>query len=192
LLRAVVESSDPAVECCHDAAHLIECARATMPLIRPATEADLPDILAIYNDAVAHSTAIWNETLVDLEDRRAWLAERRRRGFPVLVAEENRHVLGYASFGDFRPFEGYRITCEHSVYVAESARRRGIGTALVAALIEEARRQGKESMVGAIDAANTDSIGLHEKLGFLEVGRMPGVGKKFGRKLDLVLMQKVL
>jgi phosphinothricin acetyltransferase len=163
-----------------------------MPLIRAATEADLPDILAIYNDAVAHSTAIWNETLVDLEDRRGWFEERQRRDFPVLVAEENGRVVGYASFGDFRPFEGYRITCEHSVYVAEDARRRGVGTALVAALIEEARRQGKETMVGAIDAANADSIGLHEKLGFVEVGRLPGVGTKFGRRLDLVLMQKVL
>jgi phosphinothricin acetyltransferase len=163
-----------------------------MPLIRAATEADLPDILTIYNDAVAHSTAIWNETLVDLDDRRGWFKERQRRDFPVLVAEENGRVVGYASFGDFRPFEGYRITCEHSVYVAEDARRRGVGTALVAALIEEARRQGKETMVGAIDAANADSIGLHEKLGFVEVGRLPGVGTKFGRRLDLVLMQKVL
>jgi phosphinothricin acetyltransferase len=160
--------------------------------IRPANEADLPGILAIYNDAVAHTTAIWNETIVDLENRRAWLEERQAKGFPVLVAADGGQVLGYASFGDFRPFEGYRITCEHSVYVAEGARRRGIGTALVAALIEEARRLGKQAMVGAIDAANADSIGLHEKLGFVEVGRMPGVGTKFGRRLDLVFMQKAL
>ena len=129
---------------------------------------------------------------MDLENRRAWLAERRARGFPVLVAEVDGRAVGYASFGDFRPFEGYRITCEHSVYVAEGARRRGIGAALVAALIEEARRLGKETMVGAVDATNSDSIGLHEKLGFVEVARMPGVGTKFGRKLDLVLMQKGL
>ena len=136
-----------------------------MPVIRSATEADLPAILAIYNHAVAHSTAIWNETLVDLENRRAWMRERLGRGFPVLVSEKNGRVEGYASFGDFRPFEGYRITCEHSVYVAEDARRRGIGTALVAALIEEARKLGKQSMVGGIDAANADSIALHAKLG---------------------------
>jgi phosphinothricin acetyltransferase len=160
--------------------------------IRPAAEADLAGILAIYNDAVLHSTAIWNETPSDLKGRRAWLEERRARGFPVLVAEVAGEVAGYASFGDFRPFEGYRITCEHSVYVAESARRRGIGTALVAALIGEARKLGKQAMVGAIDAANTDSISLHAKLGFKEVARMPGVGTKFGRKLDLVLMQKAL
>lgn len=163
-----------------------------MPLIRPATEADVPAILAIYNDAVAHSTAIWNETPSDLEGRRAWLRERQGRGFPILVADDAGQVVGYASFGDFRPFEGYRITCEHSVYVAQGARRRGMGTALVAALIEEARKLGKQAMVGAIDAANADSIGLHEKLGFVEVARMPGVGTKFGRKLDLVLMQKTL
>ena len=163
-----------------------------MIVIRPATELDLPTILAIYNDAVLRSTAIWNETPVDLENRRAWLKERRGRGFPVLVAEADGTVAGYGSFGDFRPFEGYRITCEHSVYVAESARRRGIGTALVKALIEEARKLGKQAMVGAIDAANADSIGLHAKLGFVEVARMPGVGTKFGRKLDLVLMQKGL
>ena len=163
-----------------------------MPAIRSATEADLPAILAIYNHAVAHSTAIWNETPSDLESRCAWMRERLGRGFPILVADDAVQVVGYASFGDFRPFEGYRITCEHSVYVAEGARRRGIGTALVAALIEEARKLGKQSMVGGIDAANTDSIGLHEKLGFVEVARMPGVGTKFGRKLDLVLMQKAL
>ncbi len=163
-----------------------------MPAIRSATEADLPAILAIYNHAVVHSTAIWNETPSDLEGRRAWLLERQGRGYPVLVAEEDGRVAGYASFGDFRPFEGYRITCEHSVYVAQGARRRGLGTALVAALVEEARKLGKQAMVGAIDAANTDSIGLHEKLGFVEVARMPGVGTKFGRSLDLVLMQKAL
>lgn len=163
-----------------------------MPVIRSATEADLPAILAIYNHAVAHTTAIWNETLVDLENRRAWMRERQGRGFPVLVADDSGRAVGYASFGDFRPFEGYRITCEHSVYVAEGARRRGLGTALVEALIKEARKLGKQSMVGGIDAANTDSIALHAKLGFVEVARMPGVGTKFGRKLDLVLMQKAL
>lgn len=163
-----------------------------MPVIRSATEADLPAILTIYNHAVAHTTAIWNETPSDLEGRRAWLRERQGRGFPILIADDAGQVVGYASFGDFRPFEGYRITCEHSVYVAQGARRRGMGTALVAALIEEARKLGKQAMVGAIDAANADSIGLHQKLGFVEVARMPGVGTKFGRTLDLVLMQKTL
>jgi L-amino acid N-acyltransferase YncA len=161
------------------------------PRIRPALEADLPAILAIYNDAVENTTAIWNETPVDLANRKSWVAERTGRGFPVLAAERD-GVIGYGSFGDFRPFEGYRVTVEHSVYVAKDARGQGAGEALLAALIAEARRMDKRNMIGAIDAANAASIALHAKLGFAEAGRLPGVGTKFGRPLDLVLMQKVL
>jgi L-amino acid N-acyltransferase YncA len=163
----------------------------SLPRIRPALEADLPAILAIYNDAVENTTAIWNETPVDLGNRRSWVAERTGRGFPVLVAERDL-VIGYGSFGDFRPFEGYRVTVEHSVYVAKDAHGQGAGQALLAALIAEARRMEKRNMIGAIDAANAASIALHAKLGFAEAGRLPGVGTKFGRPLDLVLMQKVL
>jgi phosphinothricin acetyltransferase len=161
-------------------------------MIRPATEADLPAILAIYNDAVLNTTAIWNETPVDLENRRAWWNARRAAGFPVLVADAAGSVAGYGSFGDFRPFEGYRVTVEHSLYVAAGARKRGLGTALLSALIDEARRLGKRAMIGGIDAANEPSIVLHRKFGFAEVGRLPGVGIKFHRPLDLVLMQKTL
>jgi phosphinothricin acetyltransferase len=160
--------------------------------VRAASEADLPAILAIYNDAVRNTTAIWNETPVDLENRRAWFAARRKAGFPVLVAEEGGGVAGYGSFGDFRPFEGYRVTVEHSLYVASDARRRGQGAALLAALIDEARKLEKRAMIGGIDAENAVSIALHAKFGFGEVGRLPGVGIKFGRPLDLVLMQKNL
>ncbi len=160
--------------------------------IRTADERDLPAILAIYNDAVAHTTAIWNETLVDLENRRAWVRERQGRGFPVLVADEGAGAAGYGTFGEFRPHDGYRVTVEHSIYVTESARGRGLGKALLAALIEEARRLDKRAMIGAIDATNELSLGLHRKFGFVEAGRLPGVGVKFGRPLDLVLMQKTL
>jgi L-amino acid N-acyltransferase YncA len=155
----------------------------TPPKIRPATESDLPAILGIYNDAVENTTAIWNETAVDLANRQRWFAERTGKGFPVLVAERD-GVIGYGSFGDFRPFEGYRVTVEHSVYVAKAA--------LLEALIGEAQRMDKHNMIGGIDASNTPSIALHVKFGFEEVGRMPGVGEKFGKPLDLVLMQKVL
>jgi phosphinothricin acetyltransferase len=161
-------------------------------MIRPATDADLPVILAIYNDAVLNTTAIWNETPVDLENRRTWLNARRAAGFPVLVAEEAGRALGYGSFGDFRPFEGYRVTVEHSLYVDAAARGRGLGRALLAALIEEARRLDKRAMIGGIDATNAPSLALHRKFGFDEVGRLPGVGVKFRQPLDLVLMQKTL
>lgn len=161
-------------------------------IIRPAVDADLPAILAIYNDAVAKTTAIWNDQPVDLANRRAWFHARAAQGFPVLVAEEDGLTVGYGSFGDFRPFDGYRFTVEHSVYVAEGVRRRGIASALLAALEERARDMGKHVMVGGIASDNDASLRLHERLGFVETGRMNEVGFKFGRWLDLVLMQKVL
>jgi L-amino acid N-acyltransferase YncA len=161
-------------------------------MIRPAAENDLPAILAIYNDAVLNSTAIWNEAPSDLTTRRAWFDTRRAAGFPVLAAEEDGRVVGYGSFGDFRPFDGYRVTVEHSLYVAADARGRGHGSALLTVLMDEARAREKRIMVGGIDATNTPSIALHAKFGFVEVGRLPRVGEKFGRPLDLVLMQKNL
>ena len=155
-----------------------------MATIRPATEADLPAILAIYNDAVMKTTAIWNEAPSDLESRHLWLAARRKAGFPVLVADED-GVQGYGSFGEFRPFE-------HSVYVLDEAQGKGLGRMLLAALVEEARRMGKRVMIGAIDASNWASLALHENMGFEETGRLPGVGEKFGKRLDLVLVQLTL
>ncbi len=162
-----------------------------MATIRPATEADLPAILAIYNDAVMKTTAIWNEAPSDLEGRRIWFERRRRAGFPVLVADVD-GVQGYGSFGEFRPFEGYRHTVEHSVYVLDEAQGKGLGRMLLAALIAEARGMGKRVMIGAIDASNWASLALHENMGFEETGRLPGVGEKFGARLDLVLVQLTL
>ena len=160
--------------------------------IRPATGADLPAITAIYNDAVANTTAIWNEVVVDVDNRRTWLEMRQKQGYPVIVADIGATVAGYGSFGDFRAFDGYRHSVEHSVYAAEAYRRRGIASALIVALVEEARRLGKHVMIGGIAGDNAASIALHARLGFVETGRMPEVGTKFGRWLDLVFMQKLL
>ena len=157
-----------------------------------AGENHLPGILAIYNHAVEHSTAIWNDVLVDLENRREWRRARAQAGFPIFVAVADDDVLGYASYGPFRPFDGYRLTAEHSVYVAEGARRRGVAVALLAALEEHACAAGMHVMVGGIAADNEPSLRLHQKLGFEESARMKEVGQKFGRFLDLVLMQKLL
>ena len=162
------------------------------PIIRPANEGDLPAITAIYNDAVRHTTAIWNNTEVDVDNRRAWHEARIALGYPVLVAELEGATVAYGSFGDFRAFDGYRFTVEHSVYVAEAARRRGIASALIMDLAGRAGALGKHVMVAGIAADNEASIALHARLGFVETGRMPEVGCKFGRWLDLVLMQKVL
>lgn len=160
--------------------------------IRDAKAEDAAGIAAIYNDAVATTTAIWNDVTVDAENRAAWIAARQGAGFPVLVAVEGEVVLGYAAFGDFRAFDGYLGTVEHSVYVAASARGAGLGRALLAALIPRARGMGKHAMVGAIEAGNAASIRLHLSLGFVQVGLMPQVGQKFGRWLDLALLQLTL
>jgi L-amino acid N-acyltransferase len=161
-------------------------------IIRPAIEADLPAILAIYNDAVLNTTSIWNWSPVDLANRQAWFEARRGQGYPILVADLDGSVLGYASYGDWRPFDGYRFTVEHSVYVAQAARGHGIGRALLEALIGAAASAGKHVMLGGITATNEASLALHRRLGFVETGRMPQVGQKFGDWLDLVFMQKML
>lgn len=162
-------------------------------LIRQATEDDLPVICEIYNDAVTNTTAIWNETIVDVANRSAWLAARSGAGYPVLVAVSDAgDLVGYASFGDWRAFDGYRHTVEHSVYVRRDSRGGGIGRRLMVALIAEAERLEKHVMVGAIESENAASIRLHQQLGFVETGRMREVGTKFGRWLDLTFMQLVL
>ncbi len=161
-------------------------------IIRDAAEDDLPGILEIHNDAIATTTAIFSFHPVDLDNRRAFIAERRGKGFPFLVAAVGTTVLGYASFGDFRPHDGYFKTVEHSVYVDKHHRRRGIAAKLMPPLIECARAIGKHAMIGGIDAANEASIRLHEAFGFERVGCLPEVGFKFGRYLDLLFMQKIL
>ncbi|WP_314428034.1 GNAT family N-acetyltransferase [uncultured Microbacterium sp.] len=160
--------------------------------IRDAEIADLDAITAIYNDAVLNTTAIWNDDPVPVEDRIAWHAERSARGYPVLVAVDGTGVLGYATFGDFRPHSGFRHTVEHSVYVRDGERGRGIGKALMIELIDRARRLGVHVMVAAVESGNTGSIVMHKRLDFMQVGRMPQVGAKFDRWLDLTLLQLVL
>lgn len=160
--------------------------------IRPATDADLPAITAIFNEVIATSTAIYMDDPVSLEDRRAWFAARRDSGFPVLVAEEGGRVLGFSSFGAFRAFPGYRHTVEHSVHVHAEARGRGLGSALVAALFEPALALGMHVMIAGVDAANEGSIRMHERLGFRRGAVLREVGRKFGRWLDLELMPKFL
>ncbi|MBR0672303.1 GNAT family N-acetyltransferase [Neoroseomonas soli] len=160
--------------------------------IRAATEADLPAITAIYNQVIATSTAIYADDPLTIEDRRAWLSARRAAGYPVLVAEEGGEVLGLSTFGDFRAFPGYRHTVEHSVHVRADARGRGLGSALVAALFEPALALGKHVMIAGVDAANEGSIRMHQRLGFERGAVLREVGRKFGRWLDLELMQKFL
>jgi phosphinothricin acetyltransferase len=158
-------------------------------LIDDATEADVPEIVAIYNDVIATSTAVFSDRPVTVQDRLEWLRSRRAAGQPVLVARRHGAVVGFASYGGFRSWPGYASSVEHSVHVAASERRRGIGRALVQEIVARARDAGKHVVVAGIDAENEASLRLHEQLGFERVGHMPEVARKFERWVDLVLME---
>ncbi|THD74661.1 N-acetyltransferase family protein [Thalassobius vesicularis] len=160
--------------------------------LRDATPADAGQIAEIYNHAVVNTTAIWNDVQVDAANRVAWMQTRQGDGFPVIVAEVDGQVAGYASYGPWRAFDGYRATVEHSVYVHPGRHGGGIGRTLMEALIARARADGKHVMVAGIEAGNAASIHLHEKLGFQTVAQMPQVGQKFERWLDLTFLQLVL
>lgn len=160
--------------------------------VRHAQATDLSDIVRIYNVAVEHSLAVFTETPTTLAERTAWWETRRAASYPVLVASEGERVVGFASFGDFRPWPGYRFTVEHSIYVDASHQSRGLGTSLMNALFVEARALGKHTMVAGVEGGNDASLRFHERLGFQRGGTLPGVGYKFGRLLDLALLFKPL
>ena len=158
--------------------------------IRDATQADLAAMLAIYNHAVAHTTASYDYTPRSMERQQAWFAAKQEGKLPVLVAQCGDEVAGFASYGPFRAWEGYRFTVEHSVYVDEAFRRRGIASALVQELLERAQAARLHLMVAGIDAANTGSIALHRRLGFEDAGVLREAGYKFERWLDLAFMTR--
>ncbi|WP_428392678.1 N-acetyltransferase family protein [Lichenicoccus sp.] len=161
-------------------------------MIRAADQRDLPAILEITNDAILSGTALWTITPQTLADRHAWMMGRREAGFPVLVAEQDGAVRGFGSYGAFRPHDGYARTVEHSLYVHAQARRAGIGSALLAALVARAQEAGKHVMIGGIEAENHASIALHERAGFVRAAVLPQVGRKFERWLDLLFMYRML
>lgn len=183
-----------------------------MPAIRPAQAADLPAILSIYNDAILHTTAVYEYAPHTLAMRSEWFAAKQAGGYPVLVATiadapasvapasvapasdatGADTVVGFGAFGSFRAGAAYQYTVENSVYVADGWRRQGIGRRLLLALIEEARRQGKHTLVGVIDADNQPSLHLHASCGFVEAAHFHQVGYKFDRWLDLKFLQLVL
>lgn len=158
--------------------------------IRDAAEADLPGLVAIYNEVIATSTAIYSYEPVTLAERREWWRARAALGYPVLVAADASGVLGLATFGDFRAPPGYRFTVEHSVHVRADCRGRGVGTQLLQALLPRAAACNKRIMIAGVDAANAASIRFHERLGFTQVGHLREVGYKFDRWLDLVFLQR--
>ena len=161
-------------------------------LIRLATEQDLPAMLDIYNDIIANTTAVWHYEPHTLQMRTEWFEQRQQQGFPIFVAEEAGKVLGFSTFGSFRPWPGYSKTVENSVYVAADSRGKGVANLLLPPLIEAARQLGIHAIVAGIDAENEISIALHKKFGFVEVAHFKEVGWKFGRWLDLKFLELVL
>jgi L-amino acid N-acyltransferase len=159
--------------------------------VRDAAESDLAAVLAIYNDVIATSTAVFSDAAVTLEDRREWWRGRVAAGYPVLVAcDADGAVVGFGSFGDFRSWPGYRTTVEHSVHVRADARRSGVGSAIVRELVARAAALEKHVMIAGVDADNDGSIRMHERLGFTAAGRLSQVAWKFDHWLDLVLMER--
>lgn len=163
-----------------------------MLTIGHADHTHLPAILDIYNHAIANTTAVFISQPVDLQNRTDWLSARQSAGFPVLVLLEDDKLIGYASYGTFRAFEGYKHTAELSIYIAADARGKGAGDRLMGALIKEAAAQKIHVLLGAVEAQNTASLRLHEKHGFIQSAYMPQLGRKFDRWLDLIFMQLLI
>lgn len=147
-------------------------------------------ILDILNDAILHTTALYDYAPRPRESMVAWFAAKRAGGFPVLGIEDpDGRLLGFATYGSFRHYAAFKYTVEHSVYVHRDHRGRGIGRCLIKALIERACGQDLHLLVGALDAANTASIALHRALGFRHAGTIAQAGYKFGRWLDLAFYE---
>ncbi|QGW82199.1 GNAT family N-acetyltransferase [Variovorax paradoxus] len=165
-----------------------------MRLITCTEEAHAGSILAILNEAIVSSTALYDYKPRTPESMVAWFATKRANGFPVIGAEdeETGKLLGFASYGAFRAFPAYKYTVEHSVYVEAGHRGAGLGRTLMEAIVAEAVARDVHVMVGAIDAANAGSIGLHERLGFEHAGTVRQAGFKFGRWLDVAFYQRIL
>jgi L-amino acid N-acyltransferase YncA len=164
-------------------------------LIRDAEMRDLPQIVGIVNAFLLTTTIEWTEQPYTLSDRERWLGDHRRADEPVLVAESAGEIMGFANYGDFRDakkWPGYRFVVEHTLHVREQYWHAGVGRLLLDSLAQRAIAAGKQVMVGAIDGENQASLLFHERCGFVEVGRMPGVGFKHERWLTLVLMQRRL
>jgi L-amino acid N-acyltransferase YncA len=147
-------------------------------------------ILAIVNDAIVHTTALFDYEPRSPESMVEWFRVKKARQFPVLGAvADDGILLGFATYGTFRAWPAYKYTIEHSVYVHEDHRRKGVARALMERLIATAERQDFHLMVAGIDAANAASIALHEQLKFVPAGVIHHAGFKFGRWLDLALYE---
>ena len=160
--------------------------------LREATPADLPQLLAIYNDIILHTTAVYDYEPHTMEMREAWFKTKQEQGFPVFVAEEDNRIAGFSSIGPFRAWAAYKYSVENSVYVAAAERGKGIGKLLIPPLINAAKELKLHTIIAGIDASNDASIRLHRYFGFEEVAHFKQVGWKFDRWLDLKFLQLIV
>jgi phosphinothricin acetyltransferase len=150
-------------------------------------------ILAILNEAIVNSTALYDYQPRTAANMVSWFEAKEQKNFPVIgVEDEAGALMGFASYGTFRAWPAYKYSVEHSVYVDARHRGKGVGRLLLQATIAEAEQQGYHVLVGGIDAANLVSIRLHESLGFTACGVIRQAGFKFGRWLDLAFYQLIL
>lgn len=162
-------------------------------VVRDATEADMAQVQAIYSFYVTRTAASFEEEVPSVEEMVRRRVATLERGMPYLVAEDHGEVVGYTYGGPWRPRSAYRYTVEDSIYVAPFVQRRGVGRALLGALVERCTLLGYRRMIAVIgDSANQSSIALHRALGFRQEGVLRGVGLKFGRWVDVVMMHRVL
>lgn len=162
-------------------------------LVRDATEADMAQVQAIYTFYVTRTAASFEEVPPTVEEMIRRRAATLERGMPYLVAEDHGEVVGYTYAGPWRPRSAYRYTLEDSIYVAPFVQRRGVGRALLGGLIERCTEMGYRRLIAVIgDSANQSSIALHRAMGFRQEGVLRGVGLKFGRWVDVVMMHRVL
>ena len=164
-----------------------------MPNIRPSRDDDVPDITAIYAHHVLHGTGTFETVPPTEADMAARRAEVLGKDLPWLVAEEGGRILGYAYCQWFKPRPAYRFSAEDSIYLAAGAAGKGLGRELLAELARHAEAAGGRKLIAVIgDSANAGSVGVHRSLGFNQVGVLKSCGWKFGRWLDVVLMEKFL
>ncbi len=161
-----------------------------MLTIRKASLGDLAAITEIYNQAILKTTATFDTEPKSLEEQKEWF-ENHSPKYPVLVAEEDGQVIGWASLSKWSDRCAYSDTAEISLYVSEKERGRGIGRELLEAIIKEGEKSGLHSIIARIAEGNDMSIHLHRSVGFEQIGIMKEVGRKFGRLLDIYLMQKI-
>jgi phosphinothricin acetyltransferase len=163
-----------------------------MIYIRHAVENDLPQVLAIYNEVIVNTTAVYDYEPHTLAMRQQWFNAKKEQGLPVFVAEEEGNIIGLSSIGPFRAWAAYQYSVENSVYVAAVARGKGVGKLLIPPLIQASKELKMHTIIASIDAGNEASLQLHLHFGFEEVAHFKQVGWKFGRWLDLKFLQLII